>query len=53
MKVRVLKLSESKINVEKAFNGDHFEIEGNHGSSKDKKSLFWVFFEIYDQCFNP
>ena len=29
-----------KITGENIFNGDHFEIEGNHGSSKDEKTLF-------------
>ena len=36
----------SKITGKNTFNGDHFEIEGNHGSSKDEKTLFWVFLQI-------
>ena len=28
-------------------------IEGTHGSSKDFKKVFGVFFQIYDQCFKP
>ena len=41
---RILRVNKSKITAENTFNGDHhFEIEGNHGSSKDKKTLFWVF----------
>ena len=43
----------SKITGKNTFNGDHFEIEGNHESSKDEKTLFWVFLQICDQCFNP
>ena len=37
---RVLSVNKSKIANENTFNGDPFEIEGNHGSSKDKKTLF-------------
>ena len=28
------------ITGENTFNGDHFEIEGRHGSIKDKKAVF-------------
>ena len=50
---RVLRVNKSKITGENTFNGDHFEIEGNHESSKDEKTLFWVFLQICDPCFNP
>ena len=43
----------SKITGENTFNGDDFEIEGSHESSKDEKTLFWVFLQICDQCFSP
>ena len=43
---RVLRVSKSKITGENTFNGDHFEIEGNHESSKDEKTLFGVFLQI-------
>ena len=49
----VLRVNKSQITGENTFNGDHFEIEGNHGSSKYEKTLFWVFLQICDQCFNP
>ena len=52
-KERILRVNKSKITCENTFNGDHFEIEGNHGSSKDEKLLFWVFLQTCDQCFNP
>ena len=50
---RVLKVNKSNITGVNTFNGDHFGIEGKHGSSKDQKTLFWVFLQICDQCFNP
>ena len=40
---RVLRVNKSKITDENTFSGDHFEIEGNQGSIKDEKTLFWVF----------
>ena len=49
----VLRVNKSEITGENTFNGDHFEIEGNHESIKDEKTLFWVFLQICDQCFNP
>ena len=49
----MLKVNKSKITGENTFNRDHFETEGNHESSKDKKALFWVFLQICDQYFNP
>ena len=36
--MRVLKVSETKITTEKAFNQDHFGIEGNHDTDSDKKN---------------
>ena len=39
MEERVLKVNKSKITCENTFNGVHFEIKCNHGSSKDKKSF--------------
>ena len=47
-----LRLVEAKITTENAFNGDHFRSEGNHEYSNNKKTFFWLFFEICDQCFN-
>ena len=52
-KEQVLRVNKSKITGENTFNGDHFGVEGNHGSSKGEKILFWVFLQICDQCFNP
>ena len=39
-KERVLKVNKSKITGKNTFNGYHFDIEGDHESSKDKKTLF-------------
>ena len=50
---RVLRVNKSEITAENTFNGNHFEIKSNHESSKDQKTLFWVFLQICDQCFNP
>ena len=52
IKERVLKVNKSEITGKNTFNGDHFDIEGNHESSKDEESLFWVFLQICDLCFN-
>ena len=49
----VLRVNKSKVSGENKFNGYHFVTEGNHGSSKDKKVLFWVVLSICDQCFKP
>ena len=49
----VRRVNKSEITGENSFNGDHFEIEGNHESSQDEKTLFWVFLQIRDQSFNP
>ena len=46
-------MDKCKITGENTFIGDHFEIEGNHESGKDKKTLFWVFLQICYACFNP
>ena len=35
----VLRVNKSKIAGENTFNGDHFDIEGNHGSSKEEKTF--------------
>ena len=37
---RVLRVNKSEITGENAFNGDLFEIEDNHESSKDEKTWF-------------
>ena len=39
-KERVLRVNKSEITGENAFNGDLFEIEDNHESSKDEKICF-------------
>ena len=49
----VRRVNKSEITGENSFNGDHFEIEDNHESSKDKKTLFWVFLQIRDRSVNP
>ena len=36
----VLRVNESEITGENTFNGDLFEIEDNHESSKDRKAWF-------------
>ena len=48
-KERVLRVNKSKITGENTFNGNNFDSEGNHGSSKDEKT----FLMIFDQHFNP
>ena len=40
---RVLRVNKSKIIGGNSFNGNHFNIEGNHGSSKEKKLCFGYF----------
>ena len=49
---RLLKVSTSKITGENTFNGECFEIDGNHGLRKDEKTSFWKFFQICDECLN-
>ena len=46
-------VNKSKITGENTFNGDHFQVEGNHKPSKDEKTLFWVFLQICYRYFNP
>ena len=48
-----LRVNETKITSENAFNGDHFKTEGNQESGHNKNTLFWVYFQIFDPCFNP
>ena len=35
------------------FNGDNVGTECNHESSNDEKTLFLIFLQICDSCFNP
>ena len=49
----VLRVNKSEITSENAFNGDLFNTEDNHESSKDRKTLFQVFLQICYPCFNP
>ena len=49
----VLRVNKSEITDENTFSKDDFETERNDGSSKDEKTLLWVFLQICDQCFNP
>ena len=49
---RVPSVNKSEINGENTFNGDYFQIEANHESTDDEESLFCVFLQICDQCFN-
>ena len=52
-KERILRVNNSEITGENTFKGDHFEIEGNHESSKHEETLFLVFLQVCDKCFNP
>ena len=52
-KVHTLRVNETKITSENAFNGDHFKTEGNQESGHNKNTLFRVYFQIFDPCFNP
>ena len=52
-KERILRVNKSEITSENTFNWDHFDIEGNHESSKDEETLFLVLLQTFDQCFNP
>ena len=52
-KERVLRVNKTKITGENTFNGDYFDIESNHESSEDEITLFWVFLQSCDPCFNP
>ena len=42
------RVNKSKITGENTFNVDHFEIEVNHGSSKDEKIFWGIFLQIRD-----
>ena len=45
--VRELKVRETKITTEKAFNKDHFGTEGNHETDSDKKNpILGIFSEL-------
>ena len=47
---RVLKVNKSKITGENTFNRDHFEIECNHRSSKDKKNfVLGIFADLWQK----
>ena len=48
-----LGVKKAMITIENAFNGDHFRGEGHHEFSNNKKSLFWVFLQIYDLKRSP
>ena len=50
---RALKVNETKITTENAFNRDNFGIEDNDELNNDKKTLLWVFLQIRDACFIP
>ena len=53
MQNNIFSINKNKITGENTFNGDHFEIEGKHESSKDKKTLFSIFLQILYRYFNP
>ena len=41
---RVIRVNKSKITGGNSFNRDNFDIEGNHGSSKNEKNFVWGIF---------
>ena len=46
----MLKVNKSKITGENTFNRDHFEIECNHRSSKDKKNfVLGIFADLWQK----
>lgn len=47
--MNTLRVNETKINAEKAFNQYHFETEGNRKSDNGKKNMF---LQILDFSFN-
>ena len=49
----VVRVNKSEITGRNTLNGDHFEIKGNHELNRDQETLFLVFLQICDQCFNP
>ena len=51
-KERTIRVNQAKVTSENAFHGYHFGIEGNYECSKNVKTLFWVFQQIFDTCFN-
>ena len=51
--MHTLRVNETKITSENAFSGDHFKTEGNQESGHNENTLFWVYFQIFDPCFNP
>ena len=50
--MRVLRVNETKVTTENAFNQDHFAIEGNHQSGKDKKTLLRCFSRFLTRVLN-
>ena len=52
-KERILRVNESEITGENAFNRDLFETEDNHESIKDEKTWLQVFLQISYPYFNP
>ena len=52
-KVHTLRVNETKITSDNAFNGDHFRTEGNLEYSYNENTLFWLYFQIFDLYFNP
>ena len=52
-KESILRVNKSEITGRNTLNGDHFEIKGNHELNRDQETLFLVFLQICDQCFNP
>ena len=41
---QVLRINKSNITAGNTLKGDHFEIQGNHESSKEEENLFLAFF---------
>ena len=52
-KKRILRVNKNEIACGNACNGDFVEIGDNHESSKDWKTCFEVFLEIYYPCYKP
>ena len=52
-KVCTLTVNETKITTENAFSRDDFGTDGSQESRNDKTTLFWIFLQICDSCFNP
>lgn len=46
-------VNKTKITGKNVFNGDQFGTKGNHESSYEEKSFFWVFLQICEPCFDP